>query len=114
MFDDKVPQLLQLAKNYPKFGTYFMKHVRPALKNYVFGPSNENNVRKWTNNNCESLNHILKLEAGENTRSNRSPLPNHYTPFQGFQGRYMVGKLSFSQEIEGALPRNERMLAKLQ
>ena len=64
VLDDKVSQVLQLVKNYPKFATYFnMKHVRPALKNYVFGPSNENNVRKWSNNNCESLNHILNLDA---------------------------------------------------
>ena len=63
VLDNKVSQVLQLAKNCPKFATYFMKHVRPMLKNYVFGPSNENNVRKWTNNDCESLNHILKLDA---------------------------------------------------
>ena len=31
VFDDKVSQDLQLVKNYPKFGTYFMKHVHPAL-----------------------------------------------------------------------------------
>ena len=38
--------------------------VVPTLKTYVTMPLNENAIPlQWTNNNCESLNHIMKLDA---------------------------------------------------
>ena len=63
IFDEVVKGVRKVSKNYPKFLEYFEKHVKPAFESYVFTPSHEKAIRKWTNNNCESLNHILKLDA---------------------------------------------------
>ena len=64
LFDHKCKSVLKLAKNYPNFITYFTKNISSILKDYVVTPANEKNlVRNWTNNNCESLNHIMKLDA---------------------------------------------------
>ena len=62
LFEKRNQEVTKEAKNYPKFVNYFTKKVVPNLKTYVNGlaskvPSN------WTNNNCESLNHIMKLDA---------------------------------------------------
>ena len=74
LFDKRSASVLKVAKNYPKFLyitrkvtptlTYFTRKVTPTLKNYVLIPANKNNLPcNWTNNNCESLNHIMKLNA---------------------------------------------------
>ena len=48
-----------------KFFPYFTNKVLPLLKVYVVEPSNNGKVeRGWTNNNCESANHILKSATG--------------------------------------------------
>ena len=51
-------RVLKVAKNYPIFLSYFTKQVAP-----VYGPGIEKDLTQWTNNNCESINHILKLDA---------------------------------------------------
>ena len=44
-----------------KFREYFKKRLNPLLKSKVNVPQTENQVIKhWTNNNCESMNHVLK------------------------------------------------------
>ena len=64
VFDKKCKSVLKLANNYPKFISYFTKNICSSLKDYVVAPANENNlVRNWTDNNCESINHIMKLDA---------------------------------------------------
>ena len=63
LFDKVVKGVRKLSKDYPIFLEYFEKHVKPAFQSYVFTPSHEKGIEKWTNNNCESLNHILKLDA---------------------------------------------------
>jgi len=42
---------------------HFSKHIEPSLRQFVFEPrlSNQWVRRRWTNNGCESINHILKL-----------------------------------------------------
>jgi hypothetical protein len=44
-------------------GQHFVRHVEPALRMFVFEPRQRNNWirRRWTNNACESINHLLKL-----------------------------------------------------
>ena len=55
--------LVQVAK-YPKFSNYFQKKLKPTVEAGVNLPSrNSISVTNWTNNNCESLNHIMKLDA---------------------------------------------------
>ena len=52
------------SASYPKFASYFSKRIKPALKNYVVHAAHLKDVEpNWTNNNCESLNHIMKLDA---------------------------------------------------
>ena len=64
VFDQRSDSVLKVAKNYPLFISYFNKKLNPMLKNYVIIPTNENKISpNWTNNNCESLNHIMKLDA---------------------------------------------------
>ena len=53
---------LSLHEEYPRFETYFDKHLKERLKQYVFEPCREvSGRRNWTNNNAESINNILKL-----------------------------------------------------
>ena len=64
VFEDRNRVILKLVKNYPKFVSYCTNKVIPVLKNYLFFPSKDRKLeRNWTNNNAESLNHIMKLDA---------------------------------------------------
>ena len=55
---------MKLAKKLSEIISYFTKNIFSSLKDYVLSPANENNrVRNWTNNNCESVDHISKLYA---------------------------------------------------
>lgn len=64
LFDKRCMSVILMSKQYPKFLAYYTKNIKPALKNYVVHPANEYKlIRNWTNNNCESLNHIMKLDA---------------------------------------------------
>jgi len=47
-----------------EFVPYF-KNLIPRLKHYVFEPSKQNDwiPLNWTNNNCESLNNIIKVST---------------------------------------------------
>ncbi|RDH83421.1 MAG: hypothetical protein DIZ80_08245, partial [endosymbiont of Galathealinum brachiosum] len=49
----------------PAFSKYFSNKLLPQLREYVHLPKLNNKwlPLKWTNNNCESINHILKLTA---------------------------------------------------
>ena len=59
-FDEKVIEIGSSIIKYPKFARYFDK-LKPLIYSYVCLPSTENNGSIWTNNNCESMNNILKL-----------------------------------------------------
>ena len=49
---------------YPKFVTYFKDKLKPTLEAFVNDPARKiKPTTSWTNNNCESLNHIMKLDA---------------------------------------------------
>ena len=64
VFDKRSSAALKEAKQFPIFVSYFNKKLSPVLKNYVMNPVILHNIaRNWTNNNCESLNHIMKLDA---------------------------------------------------
>ena len=68
---------LQLDNTYlkdaPLFETYFSKKLLPQLRDNVHLPQLKNKwlPLKWTNNNCESMNHLIKLSTG--WKSNRLP-----------------------------------------
>ena len=49
----------------PKFSKYFANKLLPQLRDKVHRPRLEKQwiPLKWTNNNCESMNHIIKLSA---------------------------------------------------
>ena len=64
LFDKRSSAVLKEAKSFPKFLSYFRNKINPVLKSYVVEPAIRNNLKSnWTNNNCESLNHIMKLDA---------------------------------------------------
>ena len=64
VFDKRSASVMKDASNYPTFASYFLKRIKPALKNYVHHATQLRDVEpNWTNNNCESLNHIMKLDA---------------------------------------------------
>ena len=55
---------------YPKFLDYFKNKLQPSVKNYLNAPSKKyNSTSNWTNNNYESLNHIMKLDANWKVKS---------------------------------------------
>ena len=51
---------------------YFTDHIRPLLFEQSQSACGESNLGDWTNNKCESMNHILKLI----TKWTASKLPN--------------------------------------
>ena len=45
----------------PSFSNYLENHLIPTLKTYVIEPfQNDYCSNNWTNNNCESINNVLK------------------------------------------------------
>ena len=60
-FDKGVQKVLKVAGRYPRFRKYFTDHLQPLLSGYI--ASSDPKMRNWTNNNCESINHILKMDA---------------------------------------------------
>ena len=53
-----------VLENVPDFIHYLNNKVLPMIKHHVNKPQREKAVEEsWTNNNCESANHMLKLEV---------------------------------------------------
>ncbi|XP_076057534.1 uncharacterized protein LOC143035019 [Oratosquilla oratoria] len=54
----------------PSFMDYFENKLLPALRDYVHRPKAQNDFLpfSWTNNNCESMNNILKHSINWNPR----------------------------------------------
>ena len=71
---------LSLHEEYPRFETYFDKHLKERLKQYVFEPCREvSGRRNWTNNNAESINNILKLAVDWKPQGARELIEKIYT-----------------------------------
>lgn len=61
-FERGINNLIFYFYKYPKFKDYFDSRLKSSLWNYVCVPHAKAKMDTlWTNNNCESLNHILKL-----------------------------------------------------
>ena len=62
IFDDRCEKLEQSCKDdAPDFLTYFSR-LKPILREKVMEPQRVGKIEKrWTNNNCESYNHVLKV-----------------------------------------------------
>ena len=67
-FNDRAAKLqAQFDKAWPPFGAYFRKTLLPKLQEYVHTPHlKHQGVHKvdWTNNNCESINRVIKQLTG--------------------------------------------------
>ena len=62
--------VLVKAATYPKLLDYFNNKLQPSVKNYVHAPTKRSNsTSDWTSTNCESLNHIMKLDANWKVKS---------------------------------------------
>ena len=63
-FDRNVKNVVVKAANYPMFSEYFKNKLQPSIKTYVNAPSRKAiTINNWTNNNCESLNYIMEIDA---------------------------------------------------
>ena len=63
-FDRANADIIRKSAKYPTFLTYFNSKLMPCVRDYVNTPSRNNILRKnWSNNNCESINNIIKLDA---------------------------------------------------
>lgn len=62
IFDGRCEKLEQSCKDdAPDFLTYFSR-LKPILREKVMEPQRVGKIEKgWTNNNCESYNHVLKV-----------------------------------------------------
>ena len=62
-YDDKVVSILDDYEGvYPRFAAYMDKRLINTLRKHVTEPlMTQSNDDLWTNNNCESINHVLKL-----------------------------------------------------
>ena len=66
--------LVQVTK-YPTFSNYFQKKFKPTKLTSINLPSrNSISVTTWKKNNCESLNHIMKLDANWKVKTTRTDL----------------------------------------
>ena len=69
-FDVKSKHVLKQVEKFQKFSDYFRKKLKPTVEAYVNDPSRKSkSMTNWTNNNCESLNHIMKLDANWKVRN---------------------------------------------
>ena len=65
-YEERVDQLLDTARtmnicNYDKFKGYLDSRLLPVVFDRVVRPNQEHGLgTNWTNNNCESMNHVLK------------------------------------------------------
>ena len=60
-FEKRCLKLLPILDSYPQFKSYF-DWLKPLLFSNVCEPNQRGKFAKlWTNNNCESLNNIIKL-----------------------------------------------------
>ena len=72
-FEERCSQLLTNA-NTTDFNNYFERTLKPKLElNYKnLGREGLNAANKWTNNNAESINNIMKLDATQHTSTDKS------------------------------------------
>ena len=62
--DAKAKVVLKDIVMYPKFVTYFKDKLKPTMEAFVNDRSRMiKSTTSWTNNNCGSLNNIMKLDA---------------------------------------------------
>ena len=64
---EEIAHTLQLKyeESVPLFTLYLRQKLLPAIREHVVAPriKHENVPINWTNNNCESINHLLKLDT---------------------------------------------------
>ena len=69
-FEKKSKQKIKDSENYPAFISYFRKRLHPNIEAYIKDPDRQTKVgTNWTNNNCESINHVFKLDADWKTNT---------------------------------------------
>ena len=68
-FDKRSKDILVKASKYPKFSKYFNRKLKPYVQLYVNQPSRAAKISDWTNNNCESLNSMVKRDANWKVKS---------------------------------------------
>jgi hypothetical protein len=64
LFDARSERLCQVLRDeVPTFGRYMTEKIQ-TIKEYVYVPRQSYRVREnWMNNNCESMNHVLKMRS---------------------------------------------------
>ena len=62
-FDERSTEIDDLSRDISqKFNAYYQKKLKNVIKQKVCDPQNAQSIEKsWTNNNSESLNHVLKI-----------------------------------------------------
>ena len=51
----------EISRDHPELDPYFQTHLKDRLREYVNIPKRQlRHDRLWTNNNCESMNHVFK------------------------------------------------------
>ena len=77
-FDEKCQELESFCEDKTrKFVSYFQKRLKKLLKHKVNEPVQKRLVSAgWTNNNSESINHVLKLSVDWKSRSLMSLIEN--------------------------------------
>ncbi|XP_076062752.1 uncharacterized protein LOC143037942 [Oratosquilla oratoria] len=100
-FDERSLRMCQkFDKDLPQFAKYFSDKLVPALRSHLLQPQlNHNLPFKWTNNNSESMNHILKLQTNWNTQKFTDLIDRIYDivqlQYKGMKrGLYGKGKLA--------------------
>ena len=70
-FENHLDELnAKFGQHHPEFLPYFRDRLTPLLRNHVFEPHRKHSFipLNWKNNNCESINHILKLTCDWKTQ----------------------------------------------
>ena len=50
-----------ISTDHPEFSDYFNNNLKDRLRQFVVKPKNDlEHCRLWTNNNCESINHVFR------------------------------------------------------
>ena len=88
------------ASKYPKFSQYFNRKLKPYIQLYVNQPSRTAKISDWTNNNCESLNSMMKRDDNWKVKSTQELIDMlnevtllHFKDFRGAlygEGNYRI------------------------
>ncbi|KAK3082787.1 hypothetical protein FSP39_005298 [Pinctada imbricata] len=70
-FQQRSTRIIRASTQFPRFLQYFERNLQNRIRDYVNAPRRNSDLDSslWTNNNAESMNHVLKVAANWQPKS---------------------------------------------